>query len=365
MDELDRRRGAGARELRGALARTAAEAALQLAWRGLAPGAVGPFAERPAGLAIRRLYYTADDGWQAPLFRVAPADGPWGPPVVLAHGLGLNRHALDWSTGSLTQALADAGFDVFLLEHRGDRTGLAPPGARPWDFDDLAARDVPAAVDLVRDVTGARRVLWVGHGLGGQLGLAHVGLTRGDDVAALVTLAAPVRFPVAPSHARAAAWASVLLPAGASLPLRASAMLAAPAVGGAEGGVRRGVLLHGAEDIGGGLARQVLRWFGTGQFVDRHGRLDYLECSRGVRTPALSVCAAADPLCGPAAAAILEVLGGPGEELVLEGDVGHLDLLLHPAVAGRVVPKVVEFLGRWSGPCEPGAVAVDERTPGD
>ena len=147
------------------LARQAARAALAVTWRSLAPEGREPFAVPPAGYPWRldRVYYEADDGWRAPLFRLDPRPGGAGEPVVLAHGLGWNHHILDYRADlSLARTLSVQGFTVYLLEHRGDRSALppaegerststtSPPGIcpRPWSRS-ATRRASPAATGSV------------------------------------------------------------------------------------------------------------------------------------------------------------------------------------------------------------------------
>ncbi len=342
-------------------AKSAARAALAVTWRSLHPDASGPFAAAPEGGEFRlaRTYYATDDGWRCPLFRVGARPGTSGEPVVLAHGLGLNRHAVDYREElSLARALADAGFDVFLLEHRAHRSALPPEqGVRGFDFDDLATRDVPAALALVRELTGFPRVHWVGHGLGGQLLYAWLAHARGEDLGAATTLCAPVRLPRDPGL-RALERLRFLLPPGLRLPTRAAATLLAPTAGNPGGGlleqlgalsvpgdVARGLLVHGAEDLHLGLVRQLWLWHARGALTDRTGRLEYAEALEGVSTPVQVIACQGDVHCRPAQAEpVLDHLAGPTERLVLDGTWGHLDPLLSPQAKGRVFPQVARWL---------------------
>ncbi|MCB9743270.1 MAG: alpha/beta fold hydrolase [Alphaproteobacteria bacterium] len=349
------------REVPRDLARTAARLALKTAYYSLQPANREQFARDPDRRLLRRVYYEADDGWQAPLFRVEPRPGGSGEPVILAHGLGVNRHSLDYCADlSLARALSQAGFEVFLLEHRGDRSAIAPPDAQPFDFDDIATRDVPAAIEAVKADTGARRVLWVGHALGGQLLYAHLAHGGAPDIAAGVTLSAALRFTPAPSTARALQLARQLLPRRLTLPTRAAAALMAPSSRGSSrvgssampGEVARGLMLHGTEDLSAGLLRQAMLWMERGALCDRHDRLDYLAAMQGVEMPLMLVTAAGDPLCAPEQAIeAREALRGPGWHLALGTEWGHLDPLLAAEAPREVFPKLVGWLEGLKGRC--------------
>jgi pimeloyl-ACP methyl ester carboxylesterase len=68
-------------------------------------------------------------------------------------------------------------------------------------MDDQAKIDVPAILDYVREETGAERVNWVGHSLGGMLMLAHLETTEHPERIANFVDMGGVAV-VAPSKAR-------------------------------------------------------------------------------------------------------------------------------------------------------------------
>jgi predicted alpha/beta hydrolase len=277
--------------------------------------------------------------------------------VVLAHALGLSADAFRYGGGpTLARHLSRRGFAVYLLTHRGDRAALPPdPGrARHFDFDDIVRSDLPAAVERACAHAGFPRVHWVGHGLGGQLGLALAGRSP-DRLATLTALCAPAAFPRSAVRSEARRWAraAALLPEHWHLPTRAVAWAAVPWVSEGDGqlvaaspGPRvRGVLSHAVEDLPLGLMGQVQRWMAEGAFTDRTGALDYTEALCEARAPLLVVHAADDPLCPPAAAlAAVHRWAHPDRtSLALPEGWGHLDPLL-----ARDAPEAVfRPVGDW------------------
>eukprot|EP00887_Chlorella_sp_A99_P007411 scaffold2.g7411.t1 len=139
-----------------------------------------------AGFPLEEHFVTTDDGYVLGLFRIPYGRGQARkkkergqrryadprPPVLLLHGL-LDSSAawvLNSPSESLGFLLADAGYDVFLGNSRGNafsrnHTGVQPSSAAFWDFtfDDMADYDVPAMVAHVLAETGAERVAYVGH----------------------------------------------------------------------------------------------------------------------------------------------------------------------------------------------------------
>jgi len=330
MSELEKRSGGLVLPEPSDVVASVAKAALAAAFRVAQPESREKFETPPDRPVLRRLYYTTEDGWQAPLFRLEAPPGATGEPVIVAHGLGINRHAVDYGPDlSLARAIRDAGFEVFLLEHRGDASAIAPPRARGFDFDDIAAQDIPAAIDRVRADTGFGRVLFVGHAMGGQLLYAHLAHSRGDDVAGAVALCAAVEFERDPR--RRLQVLRALMPRRWALPTRLIDVLTAPQARSSvdvAGELERGLRLHASQDVGVGVARQALVWLEAGVLCDRHNRLDYIEALAGVATPTL-VLAASDDQAHPAhrCVAVLDQL--PGKLHVVQGS--HLAPLLGDA----------------------------------
>jgi cholesterol oxidase len=84
-------------------------------------------------------------------------------PVILSHGLGVSSliFSLDTVETNMLEYLYAHGFDIWLLDYR-DSIALAA-SAKESSGDDVALNDYPAAVDKVREVTGAPDVQMVVH----------------------------------------------------------------------------------------------------------------------------------------------------------------------------------------------------------
>lgn len=92
--------------------------------------------------------------------------------MILCHGLLSNRFNVDLDEeASLARYLRSRGMDVWVMELRGHggsrRAG--PSRGFDWSIDDYIQRDLPAVIATVRRATGAARVHWFGHSLGGML----------------------------------------------------------------------------------------------------------------------------------------------------------------------------------------------------
>ncbi|GAX72868.1 hypothetical protein CEUSTIGMA_g323.t1 [Chlamydomonas eustigma] len=108
------------------------------------------------------------------------ANASLGPPVLLIHGISLSSTC--WVVNSPDQSLAfilaDKGFDVWMMNTRGNsfsrghvRYGAQDP--RYWAFaiDEMALIDLSATIDNILSTTGRKKVAIVGHSQGGTLPL--------------------------------------------------------------------------------------------------------------------------------------------------------------------------------------------------
>eukprot|EP00878_Enallax_costatus_P015740 GHUV01016491.1.p1 GENE.GHUV01016491.1~~GHUV01016491.1.p1 ORF type:complete len:441 (+),score=103.72 GHUV01016491.1:747-2069(+) len=130
------------------------------------------------------------------------------PVVLMQHAL------LDTSAGwlllgpgrGLAFQLADAGFDVWMTNSRGNRysrnhTRLNPDAdASFWSYnvDDLVEYDLPASIQYAKNATGQQQLVYIGYSQGTMIGLAA--LSSQPDIAASISLAvlmAPVAFTTA------------------------------------------------------------------------------------------------------------------------------------------------------------------------
>ncbi|TPV93632.1 MAG: alpha/beta fold hydrolase [Myxococcales bacterium FL481] len=103
------------------------------------------------------------DGRQLRLTRFRAGSGR---PVILSHGLGVSSRifSLDTIDTNLVEFLCGHGHDVWALDYRAS---CELPAARGRvNADDVARFDYPAAVDRVREVTGADAVNVVAHCFG-------------------------------------------------------------------------------------------------------------------------------------------------------------------------------------------------------
>jgi pimeloyl-ACP methyl ester carboxylesterase len=154
--------------------------------------------------------FDTPDGWRLVLTRYQARPQPWAQPcdgtypVLLVHGFSQNRHA--WTAGDFVKRLVYRGLDVHILELRGHgkshrtlqedasfRFGRPLPSDwnYGWDFSDYFLSDVPAAIDTVKEKTGAQKIVYIGHSMGGIIGYG-MAATR-QDLLCMMTLGSPIR----------------------------------------------------------------------------------------------------------------------------------------------------------------------------
>ena len=152
-----------------------------------------------------RLPAPADD---APLHEVDTSDG-WrlliaeygvgntGPVVYLQHGLAASHLAFDIHPHGFSPArfLAAQGYRVFAgnLRGRPGCDGVDTGRAADWTLSDYLLRDLPALIGFLHEHTG-ERVHWVGHSMGGILGLSYVAHFGHAQVASVTTLGTALHY---------------------------------------------------------------------------------------------------------------------------------------------------------------------------
>jgi len=229
------------------------------------------------------------DGWRLELEEIAAPAGARAA-CLLGHAMMTNRRSLDRPAGrGMASALAAPGrLAVYTFDCRG-HGGSAARDGRGWTYDDIALRDVPAAVAAVRARAPGLPLVLVGHSLVAHGGLAWLGQEPDAPVGAVVALAANVWIPrLEPDRltwlgkrATLEAWRVASIPLG-RFPARRLGM--------------------GNEDEPRAYVEQFLRWARTDRWDANDGR-DYLAGLARVRAPVLAVAGEADRfMCTPGAA---------------------------------------------------------------
>ena len=123
-----------------------------------------PRKKRPLRVSAPEVHsFAASDGIQLRLTRY---QGGSKGPVILSHGLGVasSIFSIDTIETNLVEYLFAHGFDVWALDYRASID--LPASLTQFSGDDIATKDYPAAVNKVREITGADSVQMVAHCFG-------------------------------------------------------------------------------------------------------------------------------------------------------------------------------------------------------
>lgn len=289
------------------------------------------------------------------------------PPVLLCHGLAMNRRAFALLPDrSFARVLAATGRDVWALELRGAADVRHPRSLRSATFDTYASVDVPLAIEQVRTITGAPAVDWVGFSMGGMLAYAHLGARGGGGVRRLVTIGSPVQLHAHPIRRGAGLAPLFLAPARLLVrtPFRFLSLIAAPVIWsgvprlfsqglrGDHYGTRdlRHVMANALADVPMGVAVQFVRWIREGRFDSNDHAHDYLAGLAKVAVPTLVIAGSRDRIALPEAVldAARRIPAGAvarvvGKETGATRHYDHLDLIL----GDRALEEVLPLVRRW------------------
>lgn len=321
----------------------------------------------PSG-ADDTVFVAADDGVKLAVkhFRPPPGARRDLPPVVCLPGLGTDSANFDAPAPyGLARRFADAGLDTFTVDLRG--TGLS---RLPWSswfgvtFDDFVRQDVPAVIRHVLARTGSDRVSLVGHSLGGTLAYATLGTPLGKQVSSVVAIAAPLgfdnHFPLTALVQRFGSLATVVPGLFGGTLGRLAVPLAfrvdVPVLrhwvihDNVDGRVGRRLLYAAAQDVPGGLVRQLADWIANDAIRSVDHAVDYRDSLRGNDTPTLVVEAPLDGLAPPASVRRALALLPRAEHFVANVasgcavDHGHIDVVFGRSAPRDVFPRLVGFL---------------------
>lgn len=132
----------------------------------------------PKGYPFERHEVTTEDGYILGLFRLQKKNTQIKnglKPVFLQHGI--NNCALSWmlngEKNSMAYLLAEAGFDVWLGNNRGNKFSRQHVSRNVdseefWDFSfqEMAEFDLPASFEYVRKINGGQKITYIGHSQG-------------------------------------------------------------------------------------------------------------------------------------------------------------------------------------------------------
>lgn len=119
-------------------------------------------------------------------------------PLIMCHGMGVNHHHLDDANElSLAIYYQKAGFDVWLVDLRGcgnSTKSVIWRQDKRFDFDHYVNYDVPCIIKYVCEQTGAPKVHWLGHSMGGMVLYGYAAKFDISKIASATLLASAIDF---------------------------------------------------------------------------------------------------------------------------------------------------------------------------
>jgi len=298
-------------------------------------------------------------------------------PIIMCHGFTSTAISYDMGNGGgMGPYLAKGGYDVWILNLRGRKYSSVPNSGKghldyDWTFDDYLNYDLPAAIKYVTDYTGAKKVTWIGHSMGGMLIYAYLGSPKTswrNDVGKIVTMASPVNFsPVDDTTKMLASLGKVIVGKKEMLPVHPMAMFFGKYMAknrdlgewtinphNFSEKTTRMYLANGTPNISGSAIHQFLGWLKTNEFKSLDGLIDYRAGISRIKVSALILTGKLDNIA-PTWAVYpgYEFLGSPDKTFVLVGQVsgckedhGHGGCIMGNWAEDEVFPIIKSWLDK-------------------
>ncbi len=200
--------------------------------------------------------------------------------AVLAHAMFARRS--EWGKAGFARSLSDRGWRTIAFDFRGHGdSGKGAATGADWTYDDLALRDLPAVTLGARARAKGKKVIVVGHSLGGHVAMAAQasGAIDVDGVALLAS--------------------NVWLPETEASPVRRMAKLALgraiEATRARRGFFPARALRLGSDDESSSYMKALWRIV-RGFWGSEDGRVDYWDAMRSVRLPLYALASDGDAI---------------------------------------------------------------------
>jgi len=308
------------------------------------------------------------DGWTLGVWHRPAGQRRFTEAVVLCHGLANNAAFMEFhGAQNLAAFLAGCGFDCFSVDLRGAGASRPPhEGPHEATFDDHVRLDVPAVLDLVERTCGATRVHWVGHSLGGLVGLAAAGGESKARFATLTTIGSPLFFRFRPALGWLVKLGLALAAPSGQLPTGALALIApfagrlpAPRLARVTANLdniaakaQRLLVVNVFAPMWRGVMAQLGDWLAHDVFRSVDEGVDYRQRAARLELPVLVVGGTVDVMAPPDVTRdYFELLGTRDKQLAIFGrsyghalEYGHGDLIVGTHATHEVYPVLRDFL---------------------
>ncbi len=320
-------------------------------------------ADQPTAIEV----FTAD-GWTIHAYHRAAPTRRFAEPVVLCHGIANNFSFLEFlPPQNVAQFLTNLGFDTYSVGHRGDAHSVPPDWLNDADFDDIVRADIPAILEAVYAHSKKERVLWVGHSLGGLLGLASAAVS--PKIVGICTIGSPVFFKLQNAYGwllKVGQWLSpaglfptdfmarVLAPFAARINIGEKVISVSANLKNIDAASQRALLANGTAPLWRGVLWQLEDWVRSNTFRSRDGKIDYRAQLAALQVPILVVAGSVDGLAPlTVSREYFELLTTHDKQFAPFGkafgqveDYGHGDLVIGRLAHTEVYPVIGDWLVR-------------------
>lgn len=316
---------------------------------------------------VRRqiLRATTADGVGLHVTRVVAEQGATRGAVVLQHGLGSNGEVFLVPGVSLADRLAELGHDCFVSELRG--AGKSDRASGRWSLSHYLAQDLPAVIELAREVSAQPTVSWIGHSLGGVVMLLY-GIDHPDaPIERVITVGSALDYRPGRNIYRSLRKLRPIAPPFLDLPFGLFAWVVSPVAGmgprflpegmnfwrsNMDRNITRHMLARGFASVPLPLLDELNTTFDE-QGLRLAGKDAYLPRAGNYRFPTLMLGGSADPQCPEVAvSASLALLSNVSDKRHVTfgrahgqpDEYGHIDLLVGKRARDEVWPYIEQFL---------------------
>ncbi len=343
-------------------------------------------------------YVETQDGWKLALHRYyQKGNVKYKTPVILCHGVGYNADFWDIEKKrSFAQYLAGQGYDVWSVSLRGvgnstksgwnlwrDIFSFRPsdinnvsmePKTLNWNIDDHINKDLPAIIKKVKEVTGAKKVDWVGHSMGSMIVLAYLEKPENAEQIGNVVVIAPSCVHLKPQNAALdfIEKRKFILEVGLLINQRTLYKALVPFQGGVKDPLadlfyssenmdsKTITILYNdvVENISPGVMDQLILMLKEENFMSADGQINYSENLVNITNPILFIAGRDDNLATPETVRYgYRKVSSPDKKYLefskIEGtkqDYGHNDLIIGKRAPEEVYPKIYGWLSQRSKP---------------
>ena len=317
-------------------------------------------------------YAKTDDGWEIALHRYIPKTPPGGYPVVFLHGIFVNRFSVDLEENrSLARYLQECGYEVYVPDLRNKGNSRYKGRGRPkvFSFDDLVKKDAPAIIEKVLEVSGKKKLHWIGHSMGGMIGYSLFSLPRiSGKIHSLITIAAPgksdfirngpwfafVRFRKLVNYFNIKFLARIFIPLSGILDMPPESFIYSRE--NISPNTIRKLKMNAVENTSPLLLQQLAEWIISGKEMSLDGKTNYGQIYKKIKCPVLILGGMKDQIANPAGvihaykncSSKQKKLILFGKEISGKSDFCHMGIIAGNQSRSEVFPEIEKWLKQKS-----------------